>query len=314
MQSNPPPPPWNRIIRSLSRIYKMLHILSLKKIDTVLIFSSAGYSAIEKGIMVYIAKIYRKKVVLSFRSGYIERDVQRSERFKGYLKNVLRKADIVLCQSVRWLNYYNDIFESTSKYVVIKNWVELSNCENPNRVDRPYINILYMASLNKNKGIYDLIESIMKAPCEFKDVRVTVCGEGPEYQNIVKIIMRAELFNIIKIKGKVIGEAKLKAFINSDIFVLPSYYEGMPNAILEAMACSKPIIATNVGAIPEVIINNTSGILFDPGNIDALYNALKRLVNDHDLRIAMGAAGRDIVEANHDVNKLWKNVYDVLIN
>jgi glycosyltransferase involved in cell wall biosynthesis len=81
----------------------------------------------------------------------------------------------------------------------------------------------------------------------------------------------------------------------ADVLVLPSYGEGLPNVVVEAMACQRPVIATKVGGIPEAVVDGKSGMLVDPGNTIALAEAMMRLAEDDKLRFQMGVVGRQIV-------------------
>ena len=102
-----------------------------------------------------------------------------------------------------------------------------------------------------------------------------------------------------------------------DLFVLPSFSEGLPNSILEAMACGLPIVATDVGGIPEVVYQNKNGILVDPGDVAGLKSALDFLFKCPDKRIRMGKASREIVERGFSLENqisqfvmLYERLYD----
>jgi glycosyltransferase involved in cell wall biosynthesis len=98
-----------------------------------------------------------------------------------------------------------------------------------------------------------------------------------------------------------------------DVFVLPSLNEGLPMTILEAMAASKPVIATRVGAIPKVIQDGETGLLVDPGDVDGLQSALARLLTDADLCSRIGAAGHEWVGRNYTSDAMalkYRQMYD----
>jgi glycosyltransferase involved in cell wall biosynthesis len=101
-----------------------------------------------------------------------------------------------------------------------------------------------------------------------------------------------------------------------DVFVLPSLNEGLPMTILEAMAASKPVIATRVGAIPSVIKDGETGLLVDPGDADGLRNALTRLLSDPDRCRRIGAAGHDWVSRNYTSEAMalkYRQMYDEVL-
>jgi glycosyltransferase involved in cell wall biosynthesis len=92
----------------------------------------------------------------------------------------------------------------------------------------------------------------------------------------------------------------LRFFRIADVFSLPSYIEGLPIALLEAMALERPSISTNVYAIPEAVKNMETGILIEPGDSNALAEAILKLKDDPALRAKLGAHGRRFVIANFD--------------
>jgi len=97
-----------------------------------------------------------------------------------------------------------------------------------------------------------------------------------------------------------------------DIFILPSISEGLPNVILEAMACSVPVIASRVGGIPEVIVNRENGLLVSPQNTRALTEAILTLTDDNGLRTQMGENARKRVQSHFSLNlqiRQFKNLY-----
>jgi len=110
------------------------------------------------------------------------------------------------------------------------------------------------------------------------DCQLLIIGDGPERKKLERLIANLNLKEQVFLAGRIPQASQyLKAF---NIFVLPSVKEGMPFAILEAMAADLPIIATRVGGLPEIIENNVSGILVEPKNPLALAKAIKDLLND----------------------------------
>ena len=82
----------------------------------------------------------------------------------------------------------------------------------------------------------------------------------------------------------------------SELFVLPSRWEGLPNALMEAMAAGKPVVATTVGGVPELVVNGVTGLLVPPQDTLALADAVTGLLSDEKRSLAMGAAGRERVQ------------------
>jgi glycosyltransferase involved in cell wall biosynthesis len=101
----------------------------------------------------------------------------------------------------------------------------------------------------------------------------------------------------VEVLGWITGADKLTRLQQAAVFALPSFSEGLPMGLLEAMAAGLPVLATPVGGIPEVITDGVEGFLVDPGDVGALTDRLSRLLSDENLRGRMGRAARHKAEA-----------------
>jgi glycosyltransferase involved in cell wall biosynthesis len=154
-----------------------------------------------------------------------------------------------------------------------------------------------VARLDLQKGFEYLLRAAHQLCGIFPALKVVIAGEGPDRQAIENMIQRFGLQSSVILAGHHSDMPGIYAAI--DIFVLPSLNEGLPMTILEAMAASKPVIATRVGAIPSVIKEGETGLLVDAGDADGLRDALARLLSDSDLCQCLGAAGHDWVRRNY---------------
>jgi glycosyltransferase involved in cell wall biosynthesis len=112
----------------------------------------------------------------------------------------------------------------------------------------------------------------------------------------------------VEFRGAVSDEEKINAYLEAAIFLLPSYGEGQPLSILEAMAAGLPVISTPVGSIAEVIEQETNGLLISPGDRGALAAAMGRLASDTDLRQRMGQANRERARSRFGAHRLWQEL------
>lgn len=137
--------------------------------------------------------------------------------------------------------------------------------------------------------------------------RATVVGDGPQ-RTLIRDIPGVELLGERDDVPEILAGA--------DVFVLSSLSEGMPIAVLEAMAAGLPVVATAVGGVPEVVVEGETGFLVPPGNAEELTRALERLLADRELRRRMGAAGRRRAELLFDVPRFREDhlaLYDRLL-
>ena len=139
--------------------------------------------------------------------------------------------------------------------------------------------------MDKDKGTFDLLDAIAKVPQPMlqDSVRFIVAGNG-EVERVREIVERLGLNNCVTVFDWVEPEQRDSLLAESDVFVLPSYFEGMPMSLLEAMSWSMPVITTPVGGIPDFVVEGENGLLVQPGDIDGLSSAFAKLANSADLR------------------------------
>lgn len=154
--------------------------------------------------------------------------------------------------------------------------------------------------LVKSKGIGELIEAFKLI--ENKNAVLKLCGDGPEAEYFKSM---ASGIKNIEFLGHVVDVVQVLQ--NSDVLVHPSYHESFGLSLVEAEMCGLPIIACNVGSIPEIVKDGVSGILVQPKNSKDLAEAMNTLVNSPELRAKMGQAGRQIYLENFQFDKIVKD-------
>ena len=155
------------------------------------------------------------------------------------------------------------------------------------------IRLLFVGSLIVRKGLHDLLEALVDPT--LGNVRLTIVGEGLYSPQLMEMCERLGLKDRTDWKG-ILPPLEVSALMrSSDILCLPSYMEGRPNAVNEAMASGLPVIATRVGGIPDMVEEGRTALLFDAGDVQQLRQCLIRLVSDPELRKRMGASGREFL-------------------
>jgi glycosyltransferase involved in cell wall biosynthesis len=154
--------------------------------------------------------------------------------------------------------------------------------------DAPLLGIL--ATLRNWKGHAYLLEAIARLPAELADWRLVVIGDGPQWQKLHRQVESLGLAGRVIFVG---NQDNVPDWLRAlDVFVLPSYGdEGVPQSIMQAMACGLPVISTPVGGITEAVVADQTGLIIPPRDADALAAALVRLMADESLRARLGAAG-----------------------
>ncbi len=178
------------------------------------------------------------------------------------------------------------------------------------------ITILTVARLVKEKGIdYGIfaISKLIKLNPKI-NLKYLIVGNGPLKDYLKRIVKDLNLQNIVKFLGWMRQDEIVKLMVKSDIFLLPSVSEAFGVVLLEAQAVGLPIVATNVGGIPEAIVNGKSGFLVPKRDIDALAKRLKYLIEHPELWPKMGRFGRKIIESKYNIKKLNRQLIKVYKN
>lgn len=263
-------------------IYKLMKIkfflILNKQIKIVHIHSASKGSFIRKVIIAMIAKSYNKKVIFHMHGGQFKEYFEHLKWSKSFFLNILNKFDLFICLTNDWRLYYEQEL-GLKNVMVLGNPINIS----PNIVKKPLnkvLNLLFLGSLNQNKGIFDLLD-YLETNVYFKTQRINLSiGGTGDVDKLMNKINNSLYSNQIIFLGFIEGDLKAEAFTACDIFILPSYYEGLPVSILEAMGYAKPVIATRVGGIPSVVNNNTNGWLFKAGNFNELDPILDEIIEN----------------------------------
>ena len=243
------------------------------------IHSASNGSFIRKSIIALIGKLWKKKVIFHIHSGSLNK-YYISTRFKfNSTKYILNKMDAVICLSQDW----HDIFKSDlelSNIKVLGNPIEI-NTTKPQIISQKKIQLLFLGQISIPKGVFDLIKYLSTNSYFLENrIQLNIAGIG-DIDALIALINQSPMNQQFNYLGWVHGESKKEVFEQfCDIFILPSYKEGLPVSILEAMAYGKPIIATNVGGIPSIVQDRSNGWLFEPSNFSQLDNIFDELFNE----------------------------------
>ena len=155
--------------------------------------------------------------------------------------------------------------------------------------------ILYTGRISYGKGLVELIDCA-NVVCNCRDdIRFVLAGDGPLLPELMKKVRDLNLENRIEFLGRVDRDRIIKLYQNATIFAFPSYYEGLPGSLLEAMSCKLPIVATEVSGNVELIEHNVNGILVQPKNATALSEAILTLVDDSVTKERLGNNARKTI-------------------
>lgn len=166
-----------------------------------------------------------------------------------------------------------------------------------------------VGALVDHKGHRTLVRAAAQVVRDVPDVRFVILGEGELRPELTREVRELSLERHVLLPGfRPDVLSLLKTF---DLFVMPSITEGLGTSLLDAMACERPIVASRVGGIPEVVVDGETGLLAEPRDVDALAEAIVRLLEDRALAARLAAAGRARVQQHFTVDRMVEETLDV---
>jgi glycosyltransferase involved in cell wall biosynthesis len=161
--------------------------------------------------------------------------------------------------------------------------------------------IVYTGRLSIEKGVDFLVRSFSMVDSK-RVYQLIIIGDGPERENIVQLLDNCHLGKSVFLLNSIDDVA---SYLNaSDLFILPSRFEGLSNSLLEAMACELPVISTRVGGSTDIIEHGSNGLLVDVDNVEQVLNAIAYVFDDSRLAASLGNRARKTIEEQHDLSTI----------
>lgn len=153
--------------------------------------------------------------------------------------------------------------------------------------------LLYVGYLRKSKGLLELIQAFHSVRQQHRNAQLVLCGEGEDERELKAVAAESENADAIQFRGAIAPDDVHRYMQASDLFVLPSYDEGMPNAVMEAMACGLPVVATSVGGLPDALHDCEGAVLVPPRNAVALADSVLEVLQSPQRLATMRSAARE---------------------
>lgn len=290
-----------RLASGGSSLLRFVGLLMLGRVAVVHCHAAMKGSFWRKSIFALLARAAGVPVVFHLHGGVMKAFVARQPVvLQRLIALILEKQSVVLVLSQSWASYVKSIAPRATvtvlpNYVVVPDRVEY---EQEGTSPRASVDVLYLGVINAAKGIYDLLQAFKIALEGSPDLRLIIGGKG-EVEQAQAYARQLGIESRVVFAGWVTGQQKTALLRQAQIFVLPSYNEGLPISILEAMSWRLPIISTRVGGIPEVVREGQDGLLITPGDQQSLAIALMSLSQDFSLRQAMGESARRQIEKHY---------------
>ena len=274
------------------------------------IHTASNNSFRRKVYFIVLSRILRRKIILHIHGGGFDEFLKNMSPGKlKFAQKVIQMADVVICLSTKKMTEIGRLISHDNMKIIPNPCVF-----NPQGIKRDYEKnekVLFVGWIEEEKGIFDLI----KAVSELSSMFLVVAGKG-RISDCQRLAVELGVNERIEFVGWLSPKDLINIYEDADIFCLPSYVEGIPMALLEAMSYGLPIITCPVGGVPDVVSDNVDALFVEPGAVDSIKDCLVRLQNDHDLKERLGCNAREKVEGYFTIPKISNKInllYDSLV-
>lgn len=295
-------------------VRRAVRLMDSENPSVVHICTSGGLGSIRDLLLVCAAKKRGIKSVVHLHFGRIPILAQQRNWEWRILSKVLHMCDVPVVMN-----------RPSEKALISEGFNNVTYLPNPiglgalaairsveNKYERIPRRLLYCGHVLKTKGVMELVEGCSRIP----NIELRIVGKClPEIKDELQLLAKKSGNNIswLHFVGEVSHTDVIGEFFQADMFVFPSYSEGFPNVILEAMACECPIVSSNVGAIPEMldIDGEQCGICFRPKSSDEVYNAVSSLIDNKKLKEQLAVRAKSRVNNMYVISKVWEQLINI---
>jgi len=257
-------------------------------------------------VYLFVSRALGARVVYQVHGGYLPEQFFASRLATRFLRWTLGLPQLVVVLAQCELEAYRE-FIPEQEVVALPNGIDCRPFGavptlTPAR-DQP-LRLVYIGRIAREKGLYETLQGLRLAHELGVDTRLVIAGQGGEEDRLRRYAQALGVGQRVVFAGSVFGADKVKILAGADVMLLPSYSEGLPYALLEAMAAGVPVIATPVGAIPDVVSNGIHGFLVPPRDGKAIAEALVTLAGDRERIGWMSRACRRRIRAAFSIDRL----------
>lgn len=266
----------------IKKIYKL--IASLIGFVVILVFryqiklvhihTASNFSFKRSAWFVGLAKLFHKKIILHVHGGGFK--VYYAKNNADFVKRTLAKCDLIVVLTDAWAEWFRTEVGVDHLKVVPNVISEPAPCNNEIRDEK--FHLLFLGLINEPKGVFDLVNAIKSNKERLAGRFVWHVGGNGQVERLKNEIAANHLEELIEYEGWVDSAAKHNLLCRCDALILPSYIEGLPISILEAMSYRKPVISTPIGGIPSMIDDGVNGFLIEPGDGQAFIERIIYLI------------------------------------
>ena len=276
---------------------------------------------IREGLFILISSLFNRRIVV-FIHGWdpkVEKKVMTDKLLLHLFQKVYNKSDVIIVLSHDFKEKLCQM--GIKKKILVETTMvddELINglniqAKSKTTNNEHTIRILFLSRVVRTKGIYEAIESFSILSKKYDNVELLVAGDGPELQAVKGYVTSHHLSNI-KFLGYVGEKAKKKVFLNSHIYFFPSYHEGMPISVLEAMAFGLPVVTRAVGGLKDFFKNGEHGFITNSRDPKYFAYLLERLIANESLRTKISVFNYNYAQKKFLASEVTKRIESIYLN
>jgi glycosyltransferase involved in cell wall biosynthesis len=269
--------PLKKIFTACKAFFSAFYFLMFSRVNVVHIHLSHGASFWRKSGFIWMTRFFRKPLLVHLHgSDFRDFYYRQQKSYRGaYVNSTFNTADVIVTLSTDWEEWVQGVV-SGPRVITVHNSIARSTP--PKDISKQTSQLLFLGRIGKRKGAFDLLNAIAAVKEEFPDVYLIMGGDG-EVDKAAAMARELGIEENVKFAGWVRGDEKKQLFFESAAFLLPSYSEGMPMSVLEALSSGLPVIASSIGSISEQISDGVEGYLISPGDIDALASRIETVLS-----------------------------------
>lgn len=262
--------------------------------------ASTGASFVRKSLVLLVARASGCKTIFHLHGGaFRQYALERSGALmRRWIRHTLERSSLVIALSDSWAAFLRG-FAPRARVAVLPNAVPLPALREEGEPGR----VLFLGRIEAAKGIAELIDAVALLAPRFPQLRLVLGGSG-ELEALRQAAQARGILERVELRGWLDAPARDAELARAAVFCLPSHAEGLPMALLEAMAAGKAVVASAVGGIPELVHDGENGLLVPPRDGAALAAALARLLGDAGLCRQLGARARATVENGYSTQSV----------
>ena len=302
---------WTKLGAAVSGWLRVAARLVTLESPLVHVHLSSRASFWRKAVVCLLARLARRPYLLHVHGSEFAEFYQGCPPWaRRIVRATLAKATLVVALSEAWRATLAEISPG-ARMDVLMNAVPLAPLQDRWRSEDPQPTLLFLGEIARHKGVCELARAFALVADRFPQLKLVYAGTGAAIEEARRLGPQLGLGGRIECTGWLESERKRAALAGATIFVLPSYVEGMPMALLEAMSWGLPTISTAVGGVPEVITHEVNGLLVAPGDVEALAAAIARLMSDSRLRQRLGEAARETIATRFSLNTAVERLLEI---